>query len=170
MSIGMFTDQETTYHEALGTLHYGEDFCRAAIAVSNAVESDKLRQIFKDFVPYHLHTHSIELAMKGFLRASGTSTEQLARIGHKLMNLFNRCVEQGIGLGEHEARARAVIALLNANAKVQTFRYYEASLVRLPTLADTRAVNEMVCVLARKAVNEIDPYPARMGQAQDAEK
>ncbi len=85
--------------------------------------------MFKDFVPYHLHTHSIELAMRGFLHAEGTSTEQLERIGHKLMNLLERCVEQGIGLGQHEARPRDVIALLNADAKVQTFRYYEGGRV-----------------------------------------
>jgi len=68
-------------------------------------ENGGLRLRFGDTVSYHLHMHSIELALKAFLRANGTTNDQLKRLySHNLTTLLEKCTEYGISLGDNKKR------------------------------------------------------------------
>jgi hypothetical protein len=58
----------------LGFYHLAEDFCRAAVHSAN-LENTKPR-LHYNLVLYHLHTHSIELTLKAFLRAKGIDAKE----------------------------------------------------------------------------------------------
>ena len=63
--------EEIDRYAPLGFYHLAEDFYRAA--VHSAEESEHFPRLHYKLVLYHLHTHSIELALKAFLRAKGLS-------------------------------------------------------------------------------------------------
>src|SRR5260370_31250200 len=63
-------------HSARGFYNLAGDFHRAGMYVAESSARRDLKLRF-NHVPYYLHTHSIELALKAFLRASGIEEREL---------------------------------------------------------------------------------------------
>ncbi|TYO61033.1 hypothetical protein FXV83_40335, partial [Bradyrhizobium hipponense] len=81
----------------LGFYHLAEDFCRAAVH-SASLENSKPR-LHYNLVLYHLHTHSIELTLKAFLRAKGIDVKELKnKFSHGMMGLMAAATRKGSGL------------------------------------------------------------------------
>lgn len=139
-------------HSAIGIYHYAEDFFIAATQLAVAATKGEFRLRFGDTVPYHLHTHSVELVLKAFLRADGVSNDSLKAIyGHKLERLLSDCVECGLALGEHQQHTELVVRWLNAHGRAETFRYFEAGYFSLPALSDVHATNQRLLTAIRPA-------------------
>jgi HEPN domain-containing protein len=70
-----------------------------------------------EFPLYFLYTHTIELALKAFLRSRGLSTPRT----HALRSLCNQCQEMGLRMHDDLV---TVIHLLESENKVHGFRYF----------------------------------------------
>ena len=144
------TDKNIERHSALGSYHYAEDFHRAAVHMAEVQENGGLRLRFGDTVSYHLHMHSIELALKAFLRANGTTNDQLKRLySHNLTTLLEKCTEYGISLGDNKKHTELVVSWLNQHGKAQTFRYFESGYFELLSILDVRTSNERILAVVK---------------------
>jgi len=78
---------EIERYGALGFYHLAEDFHRAAVRSAGLNETKP--RLHYDLVLYHLHTHSIELALKAYLRAKGIDVKDLKRkFSHGMVDLM----------------------------------------------------------------------------------
>ncbi len=136
-------DADVDRHDPVGSYNLGEDFFRAALHLAAAQDNNQLELTFDHTVSYHLHSHSIELVLKAFLRVIGVSNNDLkGRYGHNMKAMLDDTLLGGLMLGRDEERVCVVVKLLNAHGRAQTFRYFEAGYYQLPSLADVRAANE----------------------------
>jgi hypothetical protein len=80
-------------------------------------------------VPYYLYCHSLELALKAYLLAKGTSKGSLKnKYGHDLEKSLHQA--ESFGLGNEfplSSKERAHIALANAHYKKKGFEYFDVS-------------------------------------------
>jgi len=129
-------------YNPLGFYNLAEDFYRAAAVCQAAVENRRIRLRY-DFVLYHLHTHSIELALKAFLRAHGLSVAELKKLSHGLVAIYERCVSLRMRVKKPKRTAQ-VAQWLDELSRTQTFRYFEMGTLTLPTLAEVQSANERI--------------------------
>ncbi|MCO6418173.1 hypothetical protein JYK14_18680 [Siccirubricoccus sp. KC 17139] len=139
-------------HSPIGIYYLAEDFLRAAAQSAMAQDSGELRLRFTHFVTYHLHCHSIELALKAFLRARHVSNDALKfKYGHNLKIMLRDACAEGLALQSYEAHTHVIVDWLNACGKAQTFRYSETGYFELPALTDVRATNERLLSAVKSA-------------------
>lgn len=101
---------------------------------------------------YYLYCHSMELAMKAFLRAKGASDKELRarRIGHSLAKLWEICLAQHHGFDlPTRLTLNAIIPLLDGYATNFEFRYVKTGLKTLPTLREVRDACARLIAAAR---------------------
>ncbi|WP_093535936.1 hypothetical protein PWP89_09700 [Stenotrophomonas rhizophila] len=101
---------------AFGLLSYAHQYQRASVMVH---ERDS-----KSVVPYMLVAHSLELAMKAYLRSQGSSVASMKKSGHSLPKLHRASLEKGLERFWPQAAALlpALEVLEFANAE-QALRY-----------------------------------------------
>ncbi|WP_313458167.1 hypothetical protein [Stenotrophomonas sp.] len=69
---------------SLGLLRYAHEYQRAADMVK--------RQDDRSVVPYMLVAHSLELALKAFLRSRGSTLDALLNLGHNLPRIHQEAM------------------------------------------------------------------------------
>jgi len=113
-------------HNPLGFYHLAEDFFRAARYVSRGEGSTAIKLHFS-FVAHHLHAHSIELALKAFLRAKGVPMNTLRYdLGHKLTKVWDECIRYKLKTSKPKRTAQ-LVAFVDQLLKVQALRYSRRS-------------------------------------------
>jgi hypothetical protein len=140
---------EIDRYSPLGFYHLAEDFHRAAVH-SSALRETKPR-LHYGLVLYHLHTHSIELALKAFMRAKGVDVKDLKnKCGHGMTGLMTAAIERKLKVRKPK-RSQQILGRLDQLGKVQTFRYFEAGILSLPALEEVREFNERMLTAVRPA-------------------
>ena len=122
---------------AAGLWRFSSDYCDAAFETQRS----KGNAFFDP--TYYLHGHSIELALKGFLRGRGTSAKVLKdKYGHNLKLLLTECSRRKLGsvvsLPHDEKK---VICLLGETYSRKRFEYILTGTIRVPPLIGLRFVN-----------------------------
>jgi hypothetical protein len=107
---------------------------------------------------YFLYFHTIELALKAFLRANNLPILKTREI-HELANLYRECGKLGLVLGPHDKfQIGNIVSLLDSANKYQGIRYFnlesgstaELSWVREVTAELMRAVEPHVRTRAQQ--------------------
>jgi hypothetical protein len=133
----------------LGFYHLAEDFYRAA--VHSASLKDTKPRLHYNLVLYHLHTHSIELTLKAFLRAKSIHVKELKnKFSHGMMGLMAVATERKLKVSKPK-RSLQILERLDQLGRAQTFRYFEAGFLSLPTLDEVRQLNERMLSSVRPA-------------------
>ena len=110
-------------HAPIGFYNLAEDFYKAANLCTTARKERSVRFKFSH-VPYYLHTHSIELALKAYLRTRDITEAELKKsFGHGIVGLLAKC--EGLGLKFRKPkRTRELVHFLNELTRKQAFRYF----------------------------------------------
>jgi len=96
----------------IGFYNLAEDFYKAAMLCAAAHEKRTVRFKFSH-VPYHLHTHSIELALKAYLRAKSVTEAELKKaFRHGFVDLLAKCEQLGPKFRKPK-RTRELVSFLN---------------------------------------------------------
>ena len=76
-------------------------FFDTAKLAHSAYDNGELNLLFNEPI-YYLYCHTMELAMKGYLRAKGMSEKELSRhpFGHSLLNLWQACLKRQLVMDE----------------------------------------------------------------------
>ena len=94
-------------HAPIGFYNLAEDFYKAAILCAAAREEGTVQFKFSH-VPYYLHTHSIELALKAYLRSRNITEAELKKILPSWICRYPRQMrEAGAEIPQAEAHAGA---------------------------------------------------------------
>ena len=111
---------------AIGTYGLAEDFHKAACHLSQSINERKLSIAFSTNLLIHLHSHSIELALKGFLLAKGCDEAGLRKIGHNLIKAFSKSIENGLAFDSAECgeRVRSQLEWLNSVRIANDMKYF----------------------------------------------
>ena len=137
-------------HAPIGFYNLAEDFYKAAILCAAAREERTVQFKFSH-VPYYLHTHSIELALKAHLRTRNITGAELKKFfRHGFVDLLAKCEELGLKFRKPK-RTRELVHLLNELTKDQAFRYFYGSAKQLPELHEMREGNERILASVRLA-------------------
>ena len=111
-------------------LALSREYTAAALALATSREHDNVGRAF-----WAIASHALELSLKAFSRARGSSEEYLMMINHDLERNLSSCLAQGM---VPEDRERLVlIDALGRHHAAQTFRYpgWNVDLDRLPSPA-----------------------------------
>jgi len=138
-------------HSPLGFYNLAEDFYRSAIHIAAGTRERHLRLHFQDNVSYYLHTHSIELTLKAFLRAKNITPEDLAgkNLRHRLDKIFTKAIELKLRVAKPK-HTEAITRRLGELAGTQTFRYFETRIVLdMPVLDEVRLANERLLIAVK---------------------
>jgi hypothetical protein len=114
-----------------------------------------------------LLAQSIELALKAFLRAKGSSESDLERIKHNLPKALNEAVAAGF-----PARDPADVQLLDlldtTYAKQKALQYHRASEMTLPVLRPTRELADMYIAHTYKSMLGEDNFQRTLSQGGES--
>jgi hypothetical protein len=132
---------------SLGLWNYSQEFLEASLAIS------EMRKGKLSISAYYLCGHSIELALKAFLRGNGFSIEQLQRkIGHDLGKALAEAIENGIeGLIKFNKEEKALIELLNISYKRKELEYITTGFKRFPEI-------EIIHKIAQSLIDSIKTF------------
>ena len=134
----------------IGFYNLAEDFYKAAMLCAAAHEKRTVRFKFSH-VPYHLHTHSIELALKAYLRAKSVTEAELKKaFRHGFVDLRAKCGQLGPKFRKPK-RTRELVSFLNELTKEQAFRYFYGASKLLPELREMREGNERILAAVQPA-------------------
>jgi hypothetical protein len=137
-------------HAPVGFYNLAEDFYKAAILCATAREERTVRLKFSH-VPYYLHTHSIELALKAYLRTRAITEAELKKsFRHGLVDLLAKCEALGLKFRKPK-RTRELVHFLNDLTRNQAFRYFYGSTTQLPALHEMREGNERILAAVQPA-------------------
>jgi hypothetical protein len=137
-------------HAPVGFYNLAEDFYKAAILCATGREERTVRFKFSH-VPYYLHTHSIELALKAYLRTRAITEAELKKsFRHGFIDLLAKCEELGLKFRKPK-RTRELVHFLNELTKDQAFRYFYGGAKQLPKLHEMREGNERILAAVHPA-------------------
>ena len=138
------------HHAPLGFYNLAEDFYKAAILCANARDKREVRFLFSH-VPYYLHSHSIELALKAYLRTHGVTEAELKKsFRHGFVDLLAKCEQLGLKFRKPK-RTRQLVDFLNELTKQQAFRYFYGGIKQQPELSEVRDGNERILAAVHRA-------------------
>jgi HEPN domain len=119
-------------------------------------------------VIYFLYFHSMELALKAFLRSHDVSIDP-HRKHHELTRLYEECLHWGLEIGpDDRAKIGSIVNLLEAGNEYQDFRYFSLNSSTRPDLVWTRDVVEQLmrgverCIEADSKRNEASGKPVKL--------
>jgi len=137
-------------HAPIGFYNLAEDFYKAAALCTNAHSERTVRFRF-GHVPYYLHTHSIELALKAYLRTHLVTEAELKKsFRHGLVDLLAKCEAMGLKFRKPK-RTRQLVVFLNDLTKDQAFRYFYAGTKQVPESHEMHEGNERILAAVRLA-------------------
>jgi hypothetical protein len=145
-------DSTIDRQSAVGFLIGAEDFYRAAVHLADSRHQRALKLRSNDSISYHLHTHSIELSLKAYLRTKGLSYDEIWKTyWHNLGRLLEASVQLGLR-PKKPKRTAQLVESLNELLKDQASRYRKTQYLTLPTLAEVRSANERLLAAVEPAV------------------
>jgi hypothetical protein len=111
---------------AIGLARYSREYFDAALAADEVIGRRKGYEIVAPAPVMFLVAHSIELALKSYLRHKGQSLEDLRSVGHNLMACWTACDTIGIAeIVDLDAKELDVLRLI-ADLHVSTeLRYIQ---------------------------------------------
>jgi hypothetical protein len=131
-----------------------EDYYRSAICIVEACRDGRLHLNFSTSVPYYLFSHSVELALKGFLRAKGIKKDVLKnKYVHKLHKLLKDSISHGLPLDDLE-RGEAEKWLEEYDREGINFRYVRSGLISLTDIMTTKSNVERILSVVRPTCQE----------------
>lgn len=138
-----------------------EDYYQSAVYIIRSLESGDLRLQFP-LVVYYLFSHSVELALKGFLRTKGVSKKDLwKKYFHKRCKLITDCISQGLPLEKIEC-ATAIKWLEEFDREAANFRYVRGGAISLTDIHSTKSnVKRILNVVRPACEQERDKPPTR---------
>jgi hypothetical protein len=114
-----------------------EDYYKSAISIVQAWESGNLCMNFPLSVPYYLFSHTVELALKGFLRAKGVSKKNLKKkYVHNFRKLIDDCIKRDLPLEKSECKT-AIEWLAEYDREAINFRYVRSGFMTLTDIKST---------------------------------
>ena len=144
----MGTANRTT---AIGLARYARDYFDAAIAADNVIGHRPGYEIFAPHPVMFLVAHSIELALKAYLRHKGFTVQQLQNMGHDLTECWRVATTEGIEghitLTQEELGVLGLISHLHVSTQL---RYIETGFKTYPVFGPLES-------LARKLLDAICP-------------
>ena len=101
---------------------------------------------------YFLFAHTVELALKAYLRVCGLATPK-GQAGHAHKNLLKTCEQNGLKVGDQWLN---IVALLESETKLQGFRYFTFTSTVLPEI---NYLNEVVEEMVAAVEAEVQKKP-----------
>lgn len=111
----------------------------------------------------HLAAHSIELAMKSFLRAKGRSLAELIRLRHSLIDILEAC--KALGMDAPTELDRHYLNFLSEAHENHDFRYVHLDHPPHMERADWARLAEWALRAAIPAVSDATPPPGSLTHA-----
>ena len=140
---------------AIGLARYAREYFDAAIAADNAI--GKGYKIHAPPPVMFLVAHSIELALKAYLRDQGLSVDDLRERGHRLEECWQLAIKHGVEdhvqLTKEDLSVLQLISDLHASTEL---RYIQTGFKRLPVFGPLQQ-------LARKLLDTICPLVGYRG-------
>lgn len=130
----------------LGLWSYAKDFSEAADIILEKKGESAL------FPPlYYLYGHSIELALKAFLRTRGRSLDDLKKLGHDIGKIYPKAMEAGLSAEVSLTTGQAeALELFSSYYMNKEFEYIKTGYKKLPTTSVLRdAADALVSGLKR---------------------
>ncbi len=136
---------------AIGLARYAREYFDAAIGADDAIGHRNGYEIVAPPPVMFLVAHSIELALKAYLRDQGLTVEELERIGHDLCECWRVATDNGIeahvALTQEELGVLGLISDLHASTQL---RYIQTGYKQFPVFGPLQ-------VLAEKLLDAICP-------------
>jgi hypothetical protein len=142
-----FWGKTRSYREAADTL--------VAVAESRP---ERGRGILSDPINY-LYVHTIELALKAFLRAHGRSMPRKIWTAHKLTPLYEECARRGLVVAPDNRGIAEIVRNLDSGNAGHGFRYFVPGSAQEPAVAWTRDVVAALLRAVEPAVLRSAPPP-----------
>jgi hypothetical protein len=106
----------------------------------------------------NLYFHTLELGLKGFLRAHGLPIEGTRRRSHKLTKLYEECRRLGLVVDQDDRVGLGnIVGLLESGNDGQGFRYFRSESVVTADLAWAREIVQRFTVVIAREVEKRDP-------------
>ena len=124
--IGEYMDRTNS----MGLWTYAKDYLEAGYAVTTSMP-----RAHAPTPAYYLYCHSIELALKAYLRGTGASIKDLKRIGHDLSKAYKKAL--GTGLKDKctlTPEQIGAIELVNPIYSKKEFEYIKVGFRTLPNI------------------------------------
>jgi hypothetical protein len=141
-------------------LNYARGYHEAADQLFN-LSQDRLREAsnkhsMNDPIRF-LYFHTVELALKAFLRSQNLPILGTSRQTHRLTKLYEECRNLGLRIGaDDRVGIGNIVGLLEKGNEDQAFRYFD---LRSGVMADLSWVREVVGQLLSAVETHVDPYP-----------
>ena len=100
---------------------------------------------------YMLYFHTVELALKAFLRSNGEVVPKKGQAGHDIVELHKRCEALGLPHADKPG-LQFIVSLLASGNENQGFRYYTLKGGFIPDLFWTREVVDLLIQSVRQHV------------------
>jgi hypothetical protein len=117
---------------------------------------------------YFLYFHTVELALKAFLRSLSIQILGTERRSHNLTKLYEECRSLGLTVGPADRfEVGNIVPLLDAGNEYQGFRYFNLKSGSMPSLSWTREVVEQLMLAVEthlEARSKLDTVPAGPGK------
>jgi hypothetical protein len=106
---------------------------------------------------YFLYFHTVELALKAFIRAHGREILGTPRASHKLTELYEECRTLGLVIGtDGQLEIGNIVSLLESGNKYQGFRYFNIPAGARPEVAWTREVVDALMRTVEPTIETLD--------------
>jgi hypothetical protein len=123
-------------------VNMANEYCAAANALLELSEQRPKkvnRQSEFNDPTYFLYFHTIELALKAYLRSHDLPILGTPRMNHELLKLYEECRSLGLGIGpDDRVDIRNIVGLLESSNEFQGLRYFNLQQRSLPGLDWTR--------------------------------
>ncbi len=139
-------------------LNLARQYQKAASRLLTSVESEKKgSQIVPLSDPiYFLYFHTVELALKAFLRFHGQDVPR-GQEGHDIVELHRQCQSLGLRLSADPHGLQNIVTLLASGNDDHGFRYFNLKSSALPDLPWTRDVVDSLIQVVRECVDDHAP-------------
>ena len=137
---------------AIGLARYAREYFEAAIGADDAIGHHEGYEIVAPAPVMFLVAHSIELALKAYLRYQGFTVKDLQKIGHNLNDCWQTATENGIeshvALTQEELGIIGLISDLHASTQL---RYISTGYKQFPVFGPLQEVTgkllDVICPL-----------------------
>jgi hypothetical protein len=147
-----FLNEARAFHKAANTLH----------AAYEQAEPEGRRSPLSSDPVYFNYFHTVELALKSFLRFHDLAILGTKRQSHKLTELYDECRDLGLRIGPDDRFTIGnVVSLLTSGNEYQGFRYFNLDVRPRPELPWTReVVDALIEAVAADVDDHLPPGPA----------
>ena len=136
----------------IGLARYAREYFDSALAADDVVGKRKGYEIVAPAPVMFLVAHSVELALKSYLRYRGATLAEIKGLSHNLLDCWQEAVEKGIeevvNLSEDDLHVLGLISDLHASTEL---RYIQTGFKHFPVFGPletmARKILDAVCPL-----------------------